>query len=89
MILYVNMYKVASFTGENLATKMYNSKLQLAYVATAQQGLASGIGFGATLLIIFSSYGLAIWYGAKLIIEKGYNGGQVLSVIMVIMTGGM
>ncbi|KAF7145062.1 hypothetical protein RHSIM_Rhsim04G0241300 [Rhododendron simsii] len=53
--------KVASFTGENLATKAYNSKL----------------------------YGLAIWYGAKLIIENGYNGGQVLSVIMVIMTGGM
>ncbi|XP_058212255.1 ABC transporter B family member 9-like isoform X3 [Rhododendron vialii] len=80
---------VASFTGENLATKTYNSKLQVAYVTTAQQGLASGIGFGAMVLIIFCSYGLAIWYGAKLIIENGYNGGQVLSVIMVIMTGGM
>lgn len=83
------MYKVASFTGENLATKTYNNKLQVAYVATAQQGLASGIGFGSMVLIIFCSYGLAIWYGAKLIVENGYNGGQVLSVIMVIMTGGM
>ncbi|KAE9455096.1 hypothetical protein C3L33_13012, partial [Rhododendron williamsianum] len=80
---------VASFTGENLATKTYNNKLQVAYVATAQQGLASGIGFGSMVLIIFCSYGLAIWYGAKLIVENGYNGGQVLSVIMVIMTGGM
>ncbi|KAI8561875.1 hypothetical protein RHMOL_Rhmol04G0376000 [Rhododendron molle] len=80
---------VAAFTGENLATKTYNNKLQVAYVATAQQGLASGIGFGSMVLIIFCSYGLAIWYGAKLIIENGYNGGQVLSVIMVIMTGGM
>ncbi|KAG5555333.1 hypothetical protein RHGRI_012763 [Rhododendron griersonianum] len=80
---------VASFTGENLATKTYNNKLQVAYVAMAQQGLASGIGFGSMVLIIFCSYGLAIWYGAKLIVENGYNGGQVLSVIMVIMTGGM
>ena len=81
--------KVASFTGEKLAINNYNKKLQVAYVATAQQGLASGIGFGTMLLIIFCSYGLAIWYGSKLIIEKGYNGGQVITVIMAIMSGGM
>ncbi|XP_028121789.1 ABC transporter B family member 9-like [Camellia sinensis] len=40
-------------------------------------------------VIIFSSYGLAIWYGSKLIIDKGYNGGVVINVIMAIMTGGM
>ncbi|XP_057465279.1 ABC transporter B family member 9-like [Actinidia eriantha] len=80
---------VASFTGEKLAINNYNKKLQVAYVATAQQGLASGIGFGTMLLIIFCSYGLAIWYGSKLIIEKGYNGGQVITVIMAIMSGGM
>ncbi|XP_057464862.1 ABC transporter B family member 9-like isoform X2 [Actinidia eriantha] len=80
---------VASFTGEKLAINSYNKKLQVAYVATAQQGLASGIGFGTMLLIIFCSFGLAIWYGSKLIIEKGYNGGQVITVIMAIMSGGM
>ncbi|GFY88631.1 P-glycoprotein 9 [Actinidia rufa] len=80
---------VASFTGEKLAINSYNKKLQVAYVATAQQGLASGIGFGTMLLIIFCSFGLAIWFGSKLIIEKGYNGGQVITVIMAIMSGGM
>ncbi|XP_057494266.1 ABC transporter B family member 9-like isoform X2 [Actinidia eriantha] len=80
---------VASFTGEKLAINKYNSKLQVAYTATAQQGLASGIGLGTVLLTIFSSYGLTIWYGSKLIIEKGYNGGIVINVIMAIMTGGM
>lgn len=80
---------VASFTGEKLAINKYNSKLQIAYAATTQQGLASGIGLGTMLVIIFSSYGLAIWYGSKLIIEKGYNGGVVINVIMAIMTGGM
>ncbi|KAF5944013.1 hypothetical protein HYC85_018090 [Camellia sinensis] len=80
---------VASFTGEKLAINKYNSKLQIAYAATTQQGLASGIGLGTMLVIIFSSYGLAIWYGSKLIIDKGYNGGVVINVIMAIMTGGM
>ncbi|CAL5345305.1 unnamed protein product [Camellia sinensis] len=79
----------ASFTGEKLAINKYNSKLQIAYAATTQQGLASGIGLGTMLVIIFSSYGLAIWYGSKLIIDKGYNGGVVINVIMAIMTGGM
>ncbi|XP_058196057.1 ABC transporter B family member 9 isoform X1 [Rhododendron vialii] len=80
---------VASFTGENLAINKYNSKLQVAYATAVKQGLASGIGLGTLLLIIFSSYGLAIWYGSKLIIEEGYNGGVVINIIMVIMMGGM
>lgn len=80
---------MASFTGEKLAINKYNSKLRVAYATTAQQGLASGIGLGTVLLIIFCSYGLAIGYGAKLIIEKGYNGGVVINVIMAIMMGGM
>ncbi|PSS28982.1 ABC transporter B family member 9 like [Actinidia chinensis var. chinensis] len=80
---------VASFTGEKVAINKYNNKLLVAYAATAQQGLVSGIGLGTVMLIIFGSYGLAIWYGSKLIIEKGYNGGVVINVIMAIMTGGM
>ncbi|KAK4399303.1 ABC transporter B family member 9 [Sesamum angolense] len=80
---------VASYTGEKRATEMYDSKLQTAYASTVKQGLATGFGVGAVLLIVFSAYGLAIWYGAKLIIEKGYTGGVVINVIMSIMTGGI
>ncbi|KAL2494601.1 ABC transporter B family member 9 [Forsythia ovata] len=80
---------VASFTGEKEAAEKYDSKLQIAYASTVQQGLASGIGLGTVLLIVFSTYGLAIWYGSKLIIEKGYSGGKVINVMMAIMTGGI
>ncbi|XP_047307497.1 ABC transporter B family member 9-like [Impatiens glandulifera] len=80
---------VAAFTGEEIAIQNYESKLEIAYVAAARQGLASGMGIGTILLVIFSSYGFAVWYGAKLIIEKGYNGGEVINVIMAIMMGGM
>ncbi|XP_002519757.2 ABC transporter B family member 9 [Ricinus communis] len=80
---------VASFTGEKHAIQKYNEKLKIAYQSTVQQGLASGVGIGSMLLVVFATYALAIWYGSKLIIHKGYNGGQVITVIMSIMTGGM
>ncbi|GJM91048.1 hypothetical protein PR202_ga07383 [Eleusine coracana subsp. coracana] len=34
-------------------------------------------------------YALAVWYGARLIIEKGYTGGYIINVLMAIMTGAM
>jgi ATP-binding cassette, subfamily B (MDR/TAP), member 1 len=63
--------------------------LKSARNVTVQQGAASGMGIGTVLLCVFSSYGLAIWYGSRLIIDKGYTGGTVINVIMAIMTGAM
>jgi ATP-binding cassette, subfamily B (MDR/TAP), member 1 len=79
---------VASFTGEKLAIQNYNNKLQKAYGTTVKQGLALGLGFASFLLTFFAIYGLAMWYGSKLVIEKGYKGGDVLSVMIAIMIGG-
>lgn len=80
---------MASFTGEKKAIEKYNTKLNVAYKTMIQQGLASGLGMGALLLTIFCTYALAMWYGSKLIIEKGYDGGSVFNIIMSINTGGM
>lgn len=80
---------VASFTGEKQAIEKYNNKLQVAYRAAVQQGMVSGIGLGVLMLTVVGTYGLAVWYGSKLIIEKGYNGGTVINVVIAIMTGGM
>ncbi|CAH8276213.1 unnamed protein product [Arabidopsis lyrata] len=80
---------VVAFTGEKQATEKYESKLEIAYKTVVQQGLISGLGLGTMLAVIFCSYGLAVWYGAKLIMEKGYNGGQVINIIFAVLTGGM
>ncbi|KAL2341081.1 hypothetical protein Fmac_009021 [Flemingia macrophylla] len=80
---------VASFTGEKKAIEKYNAKLKDAYKTMVQQGIASGLGMGSLLLIIFCTYALAMWYGSKLVVEKGYNGGTVITVIIALMTGGM
>ena len=81
--------KVASFTGEKQAIANYNRSLIKTYKAGLQEALASGFGFGAFHFIFTCSYGLAIWFGAKMIIEKGYTGGQVVTVMMAVLTGSM
>ncbi|KAL6546439.1 ATP-binding cassette sub- B member 9 [Orobanche minor] len=80
---------VASYNGEKEAAEKYDSKLQVAYASTVKQGFASGMGVGIVLLIVFGTYGLAIWYGGKLILDQGYSGGVVVNVVMTIMTGGL
>ena len=80
---------MASFTGEKRAIDRYNEFLRTSYRSTVQQGIAMGLGIGSLLLIVFCSYALAVWYGARLIIEKGYTGGYIINVIMAIMTGAM
>ncbi|RXH99026.1 hypothetical protein DVH24_011351 [Malus domestica] len=78
---------VASFTGEKQAIEKYNQKLKVAYNTMVHQGLVTGLGLGILMLVIFSSYVLAVWYGAQLIITRGYNGGQVINVIFALMIG--
>ncbi|KAE8699645.1 ABC transporter B family member 12 [Hibiscus syriacus] len=80
---------VASFTGEKQAINNYNKSLVTAYKSGVQEGTAAGLGVGLVMLIIFCSYALAVWFGGKMILEKGYTGGQVLNVIMAILTGSM
>uniref|UniRef100_A0A7N0U2K1 Uncharacterized protein n=1 Tax=Kalanchoe fedtschenkoi TaxID=63787 RepID=A0A7N0U2K1_KALFE len=80
---------VASFTGEKQAVSNYKSSLVGAFKSGVTEGAAVGTGMGVFFGIIFGCYALAIWYGAKMIIEKGYSGGDVLTVIFAVLTGSM
>ncbi|KAL8139050.1 hypothetical protein V2J09_005051 [Rumex salicifolius] len=80
---------VVSFTGEKQAASDYKKAIVRAYNSSVHEGLASGLGLGSLFLVIFGSYALAIWFGSKMIIEKGYSGGAVLNVIFAVLTGSM
>ncbi|KAL3754342.1 hypothetical protein ACJRO7_001557 [Eucalyptus globulus] len=80
---------VASFTGEKRAIANYSKFLVDAYRSGVHEGLAAGLGMGTVWLVIFGGYALAIWCGAKLILDKGYNGGAVINVVMAVLTGTM
>ncbi|KAI3759990.1 hypothetical protein L1987_50378 [Smallanthus sonchifolius] len=80
---------VASFTGEKKAVADYNKSLIDAYNSSVHEGLATGLGLGSMMFIVFCSYALAVWYGAKMILDRGYTGGTVLTVIFAVLTGSM
>ncbi|KAF9615867.1 hypothetical protein IFM89_026770 [Coptis chinensis] len=68
---------------------LYKKYIKKAYESGAHEGLASGLGFGAVMLIVFCTYALAVWFGGKMIIEKGYNGGVVINIIIAVLTGSL
>ncbi|KAK8693709.1 hypothetical protein V6N13_071280 [Hibiscus sabdariffa] len=80
---------VASFTGEKEAISNYEKFLVSAYRSGVYQGFVFGIGFGLIMLVIFCSYALAVWFGGRMILENGYTGGKVISVIVAIIIGSM
>eukprot|EP00258_Populus_trichocarpa_P025336 XP_024441355.1 ABC transporter B family member 21 [Populus trichocarpa] len=80
---------VASFTGEKQAISNYKKFLATAYNSGVQEGFTAGLGLGIVMLLVFCTYALAIWFGGKMILEKGYTGGDVVNVIIAVLTGSM
>ncbi|CAD5311532.1 unnamed protein product [Arabidopsis thaliana] len=79
---------VASFTGEKQAIISYKKFITSAYKSSIQQGFSTGLGLGVMIYVFFSSYALAIWFGGKMILEKGYTGGSVINVIIIVVAAG-
>ncbi|KAJ1425598.1 P-loop containing nucleoside triphosphate hydrolase [Sesbania bispinosa] len=80
---------VASFTGEKQAVSSYSKFLVDAYKSGVHEGSIAGVGLGTVMFVIFCGYALAVWFGAKMIMEKGYNGGIVINVIIAVLTASM
>ncbi|OMP07445.1 hypothetical protein COLO4_07339 [Corchorus olitorius] len=80
---------VASFTGEKEAINNYKKFLVTCYKSGVHEGSVAGLGLGIVFLVLFCSYALALWYGGKLILDKGYTGGQVLNVVVSVLIGSM
>ncbi|CAJ2643480.1 unnamed protein product [Trifolium pratense] len=72
------------------AIAQYNQSLTKSYRIGMQEGLAIGLGLGSVRLFVYCSYALAVWFGGKMILEKGYTGGDVISVFFaVLLTGSL
>ncbi|KAJ1263912.1 hypothetical protein BS78_09G222500 [Paspalum vaginatum] len=78
---------VASFNGEKKAIALYNRLIKKAYKGAVREGAVQGFGLGLFSLMLFSTIGLIIWYGSKLSLNKGYSGGDILSIMFAIIIG--
>ena len=62
----------------------YNSRLDGAKQVGIKRGLASGLGSGFVWIVIFGAYGLAFWYGTQLVLNEGYDPGDILQVSLLL-----
>ncbi|GFQ04425.1 ABC transporter b family member 11 [Phtheirospermum japonicum] len=78
---------VASLTGEKRAVGDYKKFLDSSYKSDILAGLSIGLGNGFFVFVMMCNYGLGFWVGGKMILHKGYTGGQVFTVLLAVIIG--
>ncbi|KAL7120608.1 hypothetical protein ACP275_02G132300 [Erythranthe tilingii] len=78
---------VASFTGEKQTVAKYKKFLDASYKSDLNVCLSSGLGTRSLVFIVFSSFALAVWFGANMILHNGYTGGEVITVLLAVIIG--
>ncbi|XP_057799135.1 ABC transporter B family member 2-like [Salvia miltiorrhiza] len=80
-----NIRTVAAFCSEEKVVHLYAQELIEPSRSSFRRGQAAGIFYGVSQFFIFSSYGLALWYGSTLM-EKGLSGFKsVMKSFMVLI----
>jgi len=80
---------VYAFSLQQRFQEKYEVLLEDAKKVNVKAGFVIGLGFGLLMFVMFSSYGLAFWYGSKLVIEGEMDGGRVLTVFLALVMGAM
>lgn len=52
-----------------------------------RKGLFTGLSLGSLMLVMFSMYGLAFWYGSTLVVAGEINEGQLLTAFFGVLIG--
>ena len=65
----------------------YNENLIPAKETGIRKGAVSGSGIGAVMLILFSTYGLAFWFGSELILDGELTVGNMLTCFFGVLIG--
>jgi ATP-binding cassette subfamily B (MDR/TAP) protein 1 len=80
---------IYSFSLQRRFATLYETKLYNAMKTGIRRGQVLGFGSGIFMFVLFSTYGLSFWYGAKLTREGLMEGQNVLVVFMAMIIGAM
>ncbi|KAI7854460.1 P-loop containing nucleoside triphosphate hydrolase protein [Circinella umbellata] len=87
--VFAGIRTVYAFTLQRRFLARYDKELEKAYATGTKRGVLLGCQFGAFLCVLFWSYGLAFWYGAKLADESKLAGPMVLVAFYAMLSGTM
>ncbi|KAG0280371.1 ATP-binding cassette, sub-B (MDR TAP), member 4, partial [Linnemannia exigua] len=78
---------IVAFGGQKRETASYIKELDAAFLNGKKRAIATGAGVGGFMLILFSTYGLAFWYGAQQVFGGHMTGGEVINVFFGMIIG--
>ncbi|KAI3748057.1 hypothetical protein L6452_10888 [Arctium lappa] len=79
---------VYSFVGENKTITEYSAALEGTVKLGLKQGLAKGVTIGSNG-VVFAVWSFLSWYGSRLVMYHGANGGTVFAVGAAVAIGGL
>ncbi|ORX50946.1 P-loop containing nucleoside triphosphate hydrolase protein [Hesseltinella vesiculosa] len=80
---------VAAFQLQRRFAKRYEHALEKAWVAGIKRAVAAGLAYGGFMFILFATYSLTFWYGARLVHNQLIEGTSVLVVFTAMVVGAM
>ncbi|KAI9478271.1 MAG: P-loop containing nucleoside triphosphate hydrolase protein [Benjaminiella poitrasii] len=80
---------VYSFTLQKRFSERYQAKLDDACKFGVKRGISMGVGFGTLFFVLFSMFGLALWYGSTQVVKGNLTGPQVFVAFLAMMMGSM
>ncbi|KAJ9073570.1 hypothetical protein DSO57_1014757 [Entomophthora muscae] len=78
---------VVAFGGQAFEEQRYEKQLKQALAGGHRRALITGVGVGTIVGLLFSSYSLGMWYGAKLIYDKGQTPADTIAVFFCMVVG--
>ncbi|KAI9208122.1 P-loop containing nucleoside triphosphate hydrolase protein, partial [Polychytrium aggregatum] len=87
--VFFGIRTVYSFSLQKRFSDKYEKALEQAFITDYKKGQALGTGFGSFMLVMFSTYALAFWYGSKLVLNSEMQGQDVLVVFFSMIMGAM
>lgn len=79
---------VTAFNGQREEQVRYGKPLKHAQKSAIKKSALAGFAIGFFFCAMFCVYGLGFWYGAKLVVEDGYDIGKKLIVFFGAIVGG-
>ncbi|KAG0367828.1 Multidrug resistance protein 1 [Mortierella sp. AD032] len=80
---------VAAFGGQKRELQKFNVILKEAYKSGVKKAIATGLGTGSFIMIMFMGYSLAFYYGSRQVKDGKMAPGDVLTVLFSTMIGAM